>query len=145
MGQRACRSHFLGARNFDDLLSGRRFPVRITTSGRISRRPSLRLHDLRHSSATLQLSQGVPVHVVAGRLGHASPSITLSIYAAYLPSTDKLVADVVGAVLTSLNGCEMGANLGELTETTHSITDTQSNEISRNTPRRTHSDPAYRT
>ena len=35
-----------------------------------------RLHDLRHVHATTLLLAGVPVHVVAERLGHADPSIT---------------------------------------------------------------------
>jgi integrase len=33
--------------------------------------PHARLHDLRHVHATLLLIAGVPVHVVAERLGHA--------------------------------------------------------------------------
>ncbi|QXJ26628.1 tyrosine-type recombinase/integrase [Actinomadura graeca] len=39
------------------------------------------LHDLRHIHATTLLLAGVPVHVVAARLGHADPSITLRVYA----------------------------------------------------------------
>ena len=39
--------------------------------------PSARLHDRRHVHATLLLIAGVPVHVVAERLGHADPAITL--------------------------------------------------------------------
>jgi len=39
--------------------------------------PHARLHDLRHIHATTLLLVGVPVHVVAARLGHADPSITL--------------------------------------------------------------------
>ena len=35
--------------------------------------PTMRLHDLRHVHATLLLKAGVPVHVVASRLGHADP------------------------------------------------------------------------
>ena len=42
--------------------------------------PHARLHDLRHVHATTLLA-GVPVHVVAARLGHADPSITLRVYA----------------------------------------------------------------
>ena len=38
-------------------------------------------HDLRHVHATTLLLAGVPVHVVAARLGHADPSITLRVYA----------------------------------------------------------------
>jgi integrase len=43
--------------------------------------PVARLHDLRHVHATTLLRAGVPVHVVAARLGHADPSITLRVYA----------------------------------------------------------------
>ena len=43
--------------------------------------PAARLHDLRHIHATTLLRAGVPVHVVAARLGHADPSITLRVYA----------------------------------------------------------------
>ena len=39
--------------------------------------PLARLHDLRHVHATHLLLAGVPVHVVAERLGHADPSVTL--------------------------------------------------------------------
>ncbi|WP_425437416.1 site-specific integrase [Nonomuraea indica] len=38
--------------------------------------PHVRLHDLRHIHATTLLLAGVPVHVVAARLGHADPAIT---------------------------------------------------------------------
>src|SRR5439155_25859982 len=41
----------------------------------------IRLHDLRHTHATILLLKGVPVHVVSQRLGHASPSITWDVYA----------------------------------------------------------------
>jgi integrase len=47
--------------------------------------PSIRFHDLRHTHATLLLKAGVPIHVVAQRLGHATPAITLSIYSHVLP------------------------------------------------------------
>lgn len=40
----------------------------------------VRVHDLRHTWATLALSRGVPLEVVSERLGHASPTITLGIY-----------------------------------------------------------------
>ncbi|WP_425564102.1 tyrosine-type recombinase/integrase [Nonomuraea longicatena] len=43
--------------------------------------PRARPHDLRHLHATTLLLAGVPVHVVAGRLGHADPSITLRVFA----------------------------------------------------------------
>lgn len=42
--------------------------------------PRIRLHDLRHTHATLLLKAGVPVHVVSKRLGHEKESFTLEVY-----------------------------------------------------------------
>ena len=42
--------------------------------------PRVRLHDLRHTHATLLLADGVPAKVVQERLGHSSISITLDLY-----------------------------------------------------------------
>jgi integrase len=41
----------------------------------------IRFHDLRHSHATILLTGGAPVHLVAKRLGHSSAMVTLSTYA----------------------------------------------------------------
>ena len=43
--------------------------------------PKLRWHDLRHIAASLLIAQGASVGHVSRLLGHANPSITLSIYA----------------------------------------------------------------
>jgi len=51
-------------------------------------------HDLRHLHATTLLLAGVPVHVVAARLGHADPSVTLRVYAHVLREQAAGVADV---------------------------------------------------
>ncbi len=51
--------------------------------------PRIRLHDLRHTHATLMLQAGVPVKVVADRLGHADISMTLNTYAHVLPAMDE--------------------------------------------------------
>ncbi|NNM44582.1 tyrosine-type recombinase/integrase [Knoellia koreensis] len=50
--------------------------------------PRLRLHELRHTHATMLLRDGVPVHVVAKRLGHKDPSVTLNVYADAIPDDD---------------------------------------------------------
>jgi integrase len=59
--------------------------------------PVARLHDLRHLHATMLLSAGVPVHVVAARLGHADPSITLKVYAHIIKQHAAGVADTFAA------------------------------------------------
>src|SRR6516164_1635895 len=56
--------------------------------------PHARLHDLRHLHATTLLLAGVPVHVVAARLGHADPAVTLRIYSHVLREHTLGVGDV---------------------------------------------------
>jgi len=59
----------------------------------------LRLHDLRHTAATLALSAGVPVRDVSDALGHASPSITLDIYGQSVAEGPRRVADAMDRAL----------------------------------------------
>jgi integrase len=59
--------------------------------------PPIRLHDTRHTAASLMLADGVPTKVVTEILGHASPVITLSIYAHVLPG----MAESAGAALSA--------------------------------------------
>jgi integrase len=59
----------------------------------------VRLHDLRHYVATRLLDAGVPVRSVSERLGHASATTTLTIYAAAVPATDRVSADILGGLL----------------------------------------------
>ena len=56
--------------------------------------PHARLHDLRHLHATTLLLSSVPVHVVAARLGHADPAITLRVYAHVIRSAEAAAADI---------------------------------------------------
>jgi integrase len=56
--------------------------------------PHARLHDMRHLHATTLLAAGVPVHVVAARLGHADPAVTLRIYSHVLREHTLGVGDV---------------------------------------------------
>lgn len=58
------------------------------------RLPNARLHDLRHLHATTLLLAGVPVHVVAARLGHSDPAITLRVYAHVIRSAEAAAADI---------------------------------------------------
>ena len=61
--------------------------------------PRIRLHDLRHVHATTLLLAGEPVHVVAARLGHADPSITLRVYAHVIQDLTPAVADTFAAAI----------------------------------------------
>ena len=59
----------------------------------------VKLQGLRHSSATLMLAAGVPVHLVSQRLGHATAGFTLSVYAGFLPGAQAEAAERLGALL----------------------------------------------
>lgn len=48
---------------------------------RLAGLPKIRIHDLRHTAASLLLNHKVPVIVVSNMLGHSRPSVTLDIYA----------------------------------------------------------------
>lgn len=47
--------------------------------------PRIRLHDLRHTHATLMLQAGVPPKVVSERLGHSTVAFTMDVYAHVIP------------------------------------------------------------
>ena len=53
----------------------------------------LRYHDLRHSHAALLIVQGEHPKLIADRLGHASPTVTMAIYAHLFPGLDEEAAD----------------------------------------------------
>jgi integrase len=58
--------------------------------------PTLRFHDLRSMSATALLASGVDVKTAHARLGHASPSVTLGIYARATAEGDRAAAEAIG-------------------------------------------------
>jgi len=59
----------------------------------------IKFHGLRHTSATLSLQAGTPVHVVAARLGHSKIEMTLNVYAHALPNQQQAAAERLGALL----------------------------------------------
>ncbi|MCD9625623.1 tyrosine-type recombinase/integrase [Rhabdothermincola salaria] len=63
--------------------------------------PRIRLHDLRHTHATILLKAGVPVKVVSERLGHSSPAFTMTVYQHVLPGMQAEAARVFGEAMFS--------------------------------------------
>ena len=61
--------------------------------------PKIRLHDLRHTHATLALEAGVHPKVVQERLGHSSIAITLDIYSHAIPAMQEDAAETIAALL----------------------------------------------
>jgi integrase len=54
---------------------------------------AIRLHDLRHTYATLALQAGIHVKVVSERLGHATVGFTLDIYSHAIPAMQEEAAE----------------------------------------------------
>lgn len=65
--------------------------------------PAIRVHDLRHTWATLALEAGVHPKVVSERLGHANISITLDVYSHVSPAMQTDAADRVAALILGGN------------------------------------------
>lgn len=59
--------------------------------------PRIRLHDLRHTHATIAVRAGVPVKVISERLGHESPAFTLKQYAHVIPGMQREAAAQIAA------------------------------------------------
>ena len=66
--------------------------------------PDMRLHDLRHTTATLLLAQGVHPRVVMETLGHSQVSLTLDTYSHVLPSLQAEAATRLDDAI----GCQIG-------------------------------------
>jgi integrase len=61
--------------------------------------PRIRLHDLRHTHATLALQAGVHPKVVSERLGHSTISMTLDTYSHAIPAMQEDAAAMVAALV----------------------------------------------
>jgi integrase len=74
------------------------FKRKVRTSGL----PRIRLHDLRHTHATLLLKAGVPIKVVSERLGHSSPAFTMATYQHVLRGMQREAAETFASLLELL-------------------------------------------
>jgi integrase len=61
--------------------------------------PDIRFHDLRHTCATVLLSQGVNPKLVQELLGHADIKLTLGTYSHFPPSTGDQAANAMESAL----------------------------------------------
>lgn len=61
--------------------------------------PKIRFHDLRHTHATLLLSEGINVKVISERLGHSNIKITLDTYSHVLPIMQEEVMKKIDAII----------------------------------------------
>jgi len=62
--------------------------------------PMIRFHDLRHTAATLLLSQNLNPKIVQERLGHTQIATTIDIYGHVIPSMQKEASDRLDHLFT---------------------------------------------
>ena len=79
----------------------------------------IRLHDLRHTHATLMLKAGIHPKIASERLGHSNIGITLNTYSHVLPGLQEATAEIFDKVLDEnsfkdSNVSKMLANSGEV-------------------------------
>ena len=60
----------------------------------------VRLHDLRHSTASNLMEQNVSIVNISGWLGHSSPTTTLNFYAHTNQEQKKRVANVIDDLIS---------------------------------------------
>ena len=106
--QRADQDEWLGAWQGDGHVFAREdgkpwHPDRITKlfeqALQAARLPRIRLHDLRHTHATLALQAGIHPKVVSERLGHAQVSMTLDTYSHAIPALQESAAALIAALV----------------------------------------------
>jgi integrase len=61
--------------------------------------PPIRIHDLRHSYASIALARGVHPKVVQEALGHSTIAVTLDLYSHVVPSLQREAAKEMGVAL----------------------------------------------
>jgi integrase len=73
--------------------------------------PSIRFHDLRHTYASLFIAQGENIKYIQNQLGHASPTITLNVYAHLMKDRNPEAAQRLENAVFGENGSRMVAEM----------------------------------
>lgn len=61
----------------------------------------IRLHDIRHTYATLTLNAGVAPKILSDRIGHSNPGITFQVYTHRSTGLDRPAADLIGTMVAT--------------------------------------------
>ena len=82
----------------------------LTVAARRAGLDGVGLHTLRHSAASVMLSERVPLNVVSQILGPSGISITADVYGHIAPDVSRSALDVLGAALTASPATSPGAD-----------------------------------
>jgi integrase len=75
------------------------FSKRFDKLARAAGLPDIRVHDLRHTYASVALQAGIHVKVVSDRLGHSNVALTLNTYSHVIPALQEDAAEKVAALI----------------------------------------------
>ncbi|MBP2330640.1 integrase [Kibdelosporangium banguiense] len=70
--------------------------------------PLIKLHDVRHTYATVALRSGVHPKIVSSRLGHSTVAFTLDLYTADIPGLDRQAAEDISGLFLPPDPKEVG-------------------------------------
>ena len=65
---------------------------------KIAKVKKIRIHDFRHSHASLLLSYGIPITVISKRLGHSDINMTLNTYSHLIPKDEDKAIDIINKI-----------------------------------------------
>ena len=81
--------------------------------------PPIRLPDVRHTHASLQIKAGVPVKVVSERLGHADVAFTTCVYQHVLPGMQQEAAEAFATLVAAAKSKRAEPLEGSGSQTVH--------------------------
>ena len=67
----------------------------------------VRVHDARHSYASLMLRRGVPVAYVSRQLGHSSIQVTVDLYGHFIPGEDRHHVEGLAEAIEAASGSDV--------------------------------------
>lgn len=85
---------FGGERPFPERTIDRRF----ASACKLAEVPKIRIHDLRHSCASLLISEGVSIVAVSKRLGHKNVEQTLNTYSHMMPNDVTRIIEILDKI-----------------------------------------------
>ena len=83
------------------MISQRTLRKKIKIVGREMNKPDLRVHDLRHTFATISLESGTGIRTIQERLGHSDPTFTMNKYAHSTMNMNMLAAENLNKIFNN--------------------------------------------
>jgi integrase len=70
--------------------------------------PDIPFHGIRHSNASVLISENIDLQTIAKRLGHTKPTTTAQIYSHFLSKPDKIAAEKLDSIFNKDSNKKQG-------------------------------------